>query len=47
MPVKRKETASLGGKKKYVLSHHPNHVKPSVGQKPKEQVPGHSASRGK
>ncbi len=47
MPVKSKETAPLGGKKKYILPHQPNHVKPTVGRKPKEAVPGHSASRGK
>ena len=39
---------SLGhGGGKYIAPHHPNHVKPSVGRKPMEYVPGHSASRGK
>ncbi len=46
-----KHMAGLRGpaykKGKYVQPHHSSTVKPSVGRKPAERYPGHSASRAK
>lgn len=45
MPKQASLKGARGGK--YIVKHQPNHVKPSVGRKPAEKYPGHSASRGK